>query len=536
MSVRWWLTVTVGGAMLLSCPLSTASAQNVSRICGACQVNPYFYGHYPTRWRPWPEESRPDIHFPQSLGAEPVKRPIGEPRPELPKETLEPVIPRPQEPISQPAQAEPLSPQPPAIPEPEASPATIPPTVPPAAIPPIIPPAGTAPAMPGLPSSTQTAPLPGPLNSPGRSAAPVPPSSEPSPFQAEPAGPRSAPQLGPTVPSGAPPRQPAAPQGQPSTPGSSASGQPITGVQWSLGNAAIAIPNTTSSTANHMPDLQASRLAITDPTGLGPDNPSARTPGKTVAPLIVTNQTLGISADGREKGIPSTAAPASKWDIPRAEPVPDVAQVPWVPRSPSSTVPQVSLSQMKPAKGPAPKVVNPTAMAGDEQPGAVTVWDGDSLHQTVTPATYAAPGNSRKPASTSSTTKSASRSGDASQATAHSVADTPAFGGYCPVELLENEDWVKGEARFAVEYGGQTYFCAGATQKRRFQTNPERYAPVCNGQDPVLLVDQRTRVDGVIEHCVVYDGRLYVFSGVTSLARFRANPQYYARAVTQFRQ
>lgn len=535
MSVRWWLTVTVGGAMLLSCPLSTASAQNVSRICGACQVNPYFYGHYPTRWRPWPEESRPDIHFPQSLGAEPVKRPIGEPRPELPKETLEPVIPRPQEPISQPAQAEPLPPQPPAIPEPETSPATIPPMVPPAAIPPVIPPAGTAPATPRLPPSTQTAPLPGPLNSPGRSAAPVPPSSEPSPFQAEPAGPRSAPQLGPTVPSGAPSMQPAAPQGQRSTPGSSASGQPITGVQWSLGNAVIALPQTTPEAAYHTPNLQANRSTTTEPIGLGPDTPSARTPEKTVAPLIVTNQTLGISAEDA-RGTPPPAVPASKWDLPRGEAVPDVAQVPWVPRNPSSSVPQVSLSQMKTASGPAPKVVNPSAMAGDEQPGAVTVWTDDSLQQTVTPAAYAAPGNSGKPASSSSTTKSVSRSGDASQATAHSVADTPALGGYCPVELLENEGWVKGEARFAVEYAGKTYFCAGATQKRRFQTNPERYVPVCNGQDPVLLLDQQARVDGRIEHCVVYDGQLYVFSGVTSLARFRANPQYYARAVTQFRQ
>lgn len=109
---------------------------------------------------------------------------------------------------------------------------------------------------------------------------------------------------------------------------------------------------------------------------------------------------------------------------------------------------------------------------------------------------------------------------------------TPGLNGYCPVELVENEKWLSGDRRWTVVHRGRTYILSGPGQQQRFRANPERYAPVFSGADPVLAVDRNRSVPGKTEFCVVYDGRLYMFSSASSLAHFRQNPKRYA-AVAQ---
>jgi len=102
------------------------------------------------------------------------------------------------------------------------------------------------------------------------------------------------------------------------------------------------------------------------------------------------------------------------------------------------------------------------------------------------------------------------------------------LNGFCPVQLVESENWLPGDSRWAVEYRGRVYLTTGTDQQRRFLANPERYAPVLTGNDPVLAVDESRLESGRTEHCVVYDGRLYSFSSISTLARFRQNPKRYA--------
>lgn len=108
----------------------------------------------------------------------------------------------------------------------------------------------------------------------------------------------------------------------------------------------------------------------------------------------------------------------------------------------------------------------------------------------------------------------------------------PALEGFCPVELVRNERWVAGDARFAAEYRGRIYFLAGASQHQEFLANPERYVPSHSGLDPVTLVEGRP-VPGQTEYCAVYDGRLYMFSSPDTLAEFRQNPRRYASQLPQ---
>ena len=103
----------------------------------------------------------------------------------------------------------------------------------------------------------------------------------------------------------------------------------------------------------------------------------------------------------------------------------------------------------------------------------------------------------------------------------------PALEGFCPVELGENERWQPGNPRWSAVYQGRTYLFSGATQRQRFLAAPHRYAPAYSAHDPVLVVDGNRRVPGHTDYCVIYDGRLYMFSSSATLARFKENPQRY---------
>ena len=107
----------------------------------------------------------------------------------------------------------------------------------------------------------------------------------------------------------------------------------------------------------------------------------------------------------------------------------------------------------------------------------------------------------------------------------------PDLNGFCAVQLVDNGTWVAGDSRWAVEHRGRVYLMSGANQQQRFLANPGRYAPVLSGNDPVLAVDEGRQEPGRTDHCVVYDGRLYSFSSISTLTRFRQNPQRYAAIV-----
>jgi len=97
--------------------------------------------------------------------------------------------------------------------------------------------------------------------------------------------------------------------------------------------------------------------------------------------------------------------------------------------------------------------------------------------------------------------------------------------GYCPVELVRHEQWVEGNAHLAVEYEGRTYLMSGPLQHRLFQADPERYAPALSGCDPVLVATGAGRHAGRADACVMYQGRLFMFSSQATLVQFRQNPK-----------
>jgi hypothetical protein len=107
------------------------------------------------------------------------------------------------------------------------------------------------------------------------------------------------------------------------------------------------------------------------------------------------------------------------------------------------------------------------------------------------------------------------------------VVPSVALGGYCPVELIRTGRWVAGDLRWTVVHQGHIYRLSGDVQRRAFLADPNAFAPVCGGNDPVLAVDENRLVPGKPAHCAVYEGRLYVFFNSTTQAKFNKTPKQY---------
>ena len=103
-----------------------------------------------------------------------------------------------------------------------------------------------------------------------------------------------------------------------------------------------------------------------------------------------------------------------------------------------------------------------------------------------------------------------------------------ALGGYCPVELIRNGRWTRGDLRWTVVHNGWIYRLSGPTERRQFLANPDAFTPAYSGNDPVLAVDEHRTAPGQATCCATYNGRLYMFSNAATQSQFNRNPQRYA--------
>lgn len=107
--------------------------------------------------------------------------------------------------------------------------------------------------------------------------------------------------------------------------------------------------------------------------------------------------------------------------------------------------------------------------------------------------------------------------------------------GNCPVDLCEQHKWTPGKREFGRVYRGRTYLFGSEDALKKFEQNPDRYAPVAAGFDPVVSLDQGQTMLGKREHGVFYEDRVYLFANEQSLDRFKQNPQRYSGEALQAR-
>ncbi len=125
-----------------------------------------------------------------------------------------------------------------------------------------------------------------------------------------------------------------------------------------------------------------------------------------------------------------------------------------------------------------------------------------------------------------------------------SQAPAIALDGFCPVTLREvieqnpgdRAAWKKGDRRFGAVHNGRTYLFVSAEQQQKFLANPDGYAPVMSGYDPVLFAERGQMVDGKRAYgLITADKQIYLFADEASLNRFKQSPENYAGAIQQAR-
>lgn len=106
--------------------------------------------------------------------------------------------------------------------------------------------------------------------------------------------------------------------------------------------------------------------------------------------------------------------------------------------------------------------------------------------------------------------------------------------GFCPVTLLEEARWAKGDEQFSTVYDGRRYHFAGPEQLKTFELSPEKFRVAVAGSDVVLLMDEDREVPGHRSHGLEYYHWIFLFESEESLQKFARNPKKYAAFAVQW--
>ncbi|MDO4551392.1 MAG: hypothetical protein Q4C96_09105 [Planctomycetia bacterium] len=187
------------------------------------------------------------------------------------------------------------------------------------------------------------------------------------------------------------------------------------------------------------------------------------------------------------------------------------------------TTKNVALPQMKISDRTTPEMVSSdipmnTYAPNDYPPADFPVFDesiGTDLHTPIIPDTYVE--NTLSPSADIQEIPYAM-----TDVNANLPPQRVAMEGFCPVTLLESETWTEGSPLYTLPHEGKTYRFSSAACMEAFRANPQRYVPVMEGCDPVLMSEGK-QIHGLLDFCIVYQGRLYMFATEDSMNRFYEN-------------
>lgn len=108
-----------------------------------------------------------------------------------------------------------------------------------------------------------------------------------------------------------------------------------------------------------------------------------------------------------------------------------------------------------------------------------------------------------------------------------------ALDGYCPVSLLSERKWKKGQQQFGARHRWRTYLFASEVEQQKFLADPDRYCPVIAGYDPVKFMQTGQLVDGRPTFSLTYKKQIYLFTDDTSLKTFWQNPSQFTEGLRQ---
>ncbi|MCA9097012.1 MAG: hypothetical protein KDA36_01435 [Planctomycetaceae bacterium] len=100
--------------------------------------------------------------------------------------------------------------------------------------------------------------------------------------------------------------------------------------------------------------------------------------------------------------------------------------------------------------------------------------------------------------------------------------------GFCPVVLRDDRELIRSKRIYTVSYQNQSHQFSSSDAMLKFQQSPEKYLPVADGHDTVLLSENEAVV-GTLDFAAWYRGRLYLFANLDNLETFVNRPALYER-------
>jgi len=110
---------------------------------------------------------------------------------------------------------------------------------------------------------------------------------------------------------------------------------------------------------------------------------------------------------------------------------------------------------------------------------------------------------------------------------------TYALDGYCAVSLQRDSCWKLGRLTHRIDYRGLVYLFAGLEEEKAFAANPEKYALLLEGNDPVTWIEERKRVPGALRHGICYGQHVLLFSSEDNLHKFLVNRSKYGEPILE---
>ncbi|HMO13231.1 MAG TPA: thioredoxin family protein [Pirellulaceae bacterium] len=146
--------------------------------------------------------------------------------------------------------------------------------------------------------------------------------------------------------------------------------------------------------------------------------------------------------------------------------------------------------------------------------------------------------NGSNQTSSSQTPQPSSTSGRIVNPMAFQNSKDLALEGHCPVSLINQETWVKGDASWGCVHRGKTYVFASKEYRDVFQMAPDAYSPLLSGNDPVIFQESGRLVEGERKFGAFFGGNegpkiVVLFREMENRRKFEADPARYIKTVRQ---
>ena len=114
----------------------------------------------------------------------------------------------------------------------------------------------------------------------------------------------------------------------------------------------------------------------------------------------------------------------------------------------------------------------------------------------------------------------------------------PGLDGYCPVTLIKQTKWTKGNKKWGCIHRGRLYYFNSQEYRDMFLAAPDTFSPLLAGYDPVIYETTGNLVTGKRSEGVFYGGDngpqvVILFSSRDSRDQFESNSSRYLNFVRQ---